>query len=191
MKKIIDKVLLVAHPDDEILWFNPSYFDHIFIVFCERSDKPNFGSRRIAALQDHPLRDRITFLELPEPGYWKDPKRIRYFEETKVLLLEILQKLKAENEIHEIYTHNETGEYGHDDHIMLSNCVAHVFKDDCPIWMPLMKGEISKPIITITQEMNVVQFKEIRKIYIKHKVWTWNLFYLPPPLRQYYIRDFT
>ncbi|WP_028389032.1 hypothetical protein [Legionella fairfieldensis] len=35
------KVLTVAHPDDEIIWFSPQDFDLIVIAFLVRHDKPS------------------------------------------------------------------------------------------------------------------------------------------------------
>ncbi|GAG99008.1 unnamed protein product, partial [marine sediment metagenome] len=34
------KILIVAHLDDELLWFNPQSFDKIIVAFLGRADKP-------------------------------------------------------------------------------------------------------------------------------------------------------
>lgn len=39
------KILLVAHPDDERLRFNPLAYDKIIIVFTDRDDAPWFGEK--------------------------------------------------------------------------------------------------------------------------------------------------
>lgn len=93
------KVLIVAHPDDEIIWFSPH--------------KP-YAKLTIEA---HPLRDRIILLGIEESGFWKDDKRQLEFQKSEQALYEALENLKKQFVINEIYTHNAQGEYGHDDHI--------------------------------------------------------------------------
>ena len=65
------RVLIVAHPDDEILWFNPEDFDQIVIVFGDFGDGRSGDGRRKASAE-HPLANRITHLNLKESNYWRD-----------------------------------------------------------------------------------------------------------------------
>ncbi len=187
------KLLIVAHPDDEILWFNPYYFDEIVIVYCHRHDKENFSQRRLKALSRHPLKDRIRLLALEEPGFWKDPSRSLQYAESKNLLLELLKTQYLHKSIDVVYTHNEVGEYGHDDHILVSQCVHQVFTDKYPIWMPI-NGINKESINHFPQIIHPIQlnsFKEIRQIYADNQVWTWNFTYLPKKMEVYYSRNMT
>lgn len=52
-------VLIVAHPDDEIIWFSPVSFDLIVIAFLARHDKPYTKYYRELAIAEHPLYRRI------------------------------------------------------------------------------------------------------------------------------------
>lgn len=60
--------LVVAHPDDELLWFGSvvDRMSRIFIVFADHPDEPELGAARRAALRNHPLAERITLLGLTE-----------------------------------------------------------------------------------------------------------------------------
>ena len=66
------KILVVAHPDDEILWFNPKRYDKIIIVFGD------FGDARASVGGDKrsQARDIARAKE-----YWTDYKA-RKTEET-------------------------------------------------------------------------------------------------------------
>lgn len=115
------KVLIVAHPDDEILWFNPEDFDKIIVVFCDRVDKPDQGPKRMKAIFQHPMAERMSCLFLEESNYWRDPKRKAKHEENYKLLCQLLAEVEAD----EVTTHNAAGEYQHADHILVHNaCMA-------------------------------------------------------------------
>jgi len=70
------KALIVAHPDDEIIWFSPQSFDLIIIAFLARHDRPYARYCRELAIAEHPLKDRITLLNIEESGFWKDNSRV-------------------------------------------------------------------------------------------------------------------
>lgn len=53
------KYLIVAHPDDEIIWFHPENYDKIVIVFLKREDQPDITRGRQEVKKHHPLKDRI------------------------------------------------------------------------------------------------------------------------------------
>ena len=53
------KVLIVAHPDDEIIWFSPRNFDLIVIAFTGRHDRLLAQQCRELAIAEHPLNERI------------------------------------------------------------------------------------------------------------------------------------
>lgn len=185
------KILIVAHPDDEILWFEPTYFDRIYIVFLNRHDKPDINVKRLNCIANHPLKEKISLLFLEESGFWKDSTRYKQHNLAKKQLIECLIKLSSEQKISEIFTHNEMGEYGHDDHILVNESVISVFSNLCPIWMP------NKFIQTVSQykpkshqvkniTINIKNFFIIREIYRREKAWTWNMHYHPNEIEIFY-----
>jgi LmbE family N-acetylglucosaminyl deacetylase len=137
------KILVVAHPDDEILWFNPEELDKIYIVFLGRDG-------RAAALNEHPLKHKIECFNFPESNYWRDKtKKVEYDKNYS----DLIAKLK-EIDATEVRTHNAYGEYGHLDHILCFNACMEVF--NCPV-----NGK------------NPKLYREIKNIYQKKQCWTW------------------
>lgn len=109
------KTLIVAHPDDEILWFNPEDYDKIVIVFLEREDSPEITAKRREVVKTHPLKEKITWLGLKESKYQKDKSRRTEYYKNYTDLCEFLKTLEAD----EVDTHNAMGEYQHMDHILV------------------------------------------------------------------------
>lgn len=78
--EFLDNSLIVAaHPDDELLWFNAilDKVDEIIVVFRPFWAKPELACRRAAALAAFP-RAGVTCLDVPESGAagcanWLDP----------------------------------------------------------------------------------------------------------------------
>jgi LmbE family N-acetylglucosaminyl deacetylase len=73
-------VIIGAHPDDELLWFNAIIrdVDAVIVVFRDFWAQPGIGTRRAAALADYP-RDNVTSLDISEAGAygcadWLEPK---------------------------------------------------------------------------------------------------------------------
>ncbi|MDP1574326.1 MAG: hypothetical protein Q8L78_05295 [Coxiellaceae bacterium] len=184
------KFLIVAHPDDEILWFNPNYFDHIFIIFNDRKDKEYMGSARHAVMNEHPCKQKISLMNFDEPGYWKDKTKKLAYKEAKTAILNALRKILLSHKITCIFTHNHVGEYGHSDHVLVNKCVELVFRKKHPIWAPdinLTQHENKR--ITSTKcslKTNFLDYQLIKELYISHKAWTWNPNYIPNETQEYY-----
>ncbi|QDZ02944.1 hypothetical protein FQ775_22670 [Nitratireductor mangrovi] len=74
-----NSVIIGAHPDDELLWFNSILrdVDEVIIVYRDFWAQPGLGEARAEALGNYP-RDRVTCLGIPESGAygcadWNDP----------------------------------------------------------------------------------------------------------------------
>jgi len=146
------KTLIVAHPDDEILWFNPEEYDKIVIVFGDFGDHraKEGGDRRRNALAKHPLKDKIVHLNIPESDFTRNKGNEGIYRLNQRLIEEKLQELEAD----EVTTHNGHGEYGHLEHIQVFYACMNAF--DCPV-----NGK------------NPKIFRETKKIYEECGAWTW------------------
>ena len=145
------KLLLCAHPDDEVLWFNPDDFDKIVIVFGRRKDKPTvWNNKRIEAVKNHPLKDKITFLNLEESNFWRDATCEDDYQKNFVDLCLALEKFKPDS----VTTHNANGEYGHLDHKLCFMACMQVF--DC-----LVNG------------ISPIRYRQIKEHYKHYDSWTW------------------
>lgn len=108
-------VLVVAHPDDEVLWFDPTQYDKIVICFTERSDAPGMGDRRRQAIGQHPLSARIKCLDVPEGDVPNLQKRL----------------LDASGDWTSVTTHGAHGEYGHIHHKQVFKACMDLL--NCPV----------------------------------------------------------
>jgi LmbE family N-acetylglucosaminyl deacetylase len=132
-------VLVVAHPDDEVLWFGSLLpaIGRVIIAFRDFESVPGIGARRAAAMAELPYRD-LRCLDLEEAGSlgladWADPTLTefgialsravdggsaaqRYQDNFAALRKMLKQELAG---CAHVFTHNPWGEYGHEDHVQL------------------------------------------------------------------------
>ena len=148
------KVLIVAHPDDEVIWFAPEKFDKIIIVFEVFGDGRSSDGRR-EALREHPLRDRITRLGLQESNFWRDSAKAESHSKNYESLCGYLKTVLMPGPDDEVTTHGPMGEYQHADHLLVHKaCMASL---NCPV-----NGK------------DPVLYRAIRRVYEKHGCWTWH-----------------
>ncbi len=161
------KTLVVAHPDDEIIFFNPDDFERIIIVFGDFGDYrgSTAGDGRRTALKQLPYADKIVHLDLPE-SHWtwdrNDPKQRDYVDSSTSnqryskymanysALSEFLKGLKAD----EVITHGSWGEYGNLDHTLVHHACLDTL--DCPV-----------------NGINPKLYRASKQIYKDNGVWTW------------------
>ena len=150
------KLLCVAHPDDEILWFNPIDYDKIIIVFGNFGDERGSkgGDKRRKAISEHPLADKIVHFNITESNFTRDKKKESVYKLNQKVIEDELKEFDSKNKVTEVTTHNGHGEYGHLEHIQLFYACMKVF--DCPV-----NGKDTKI------------FRATKRIYEKHGVWTW------------------
>jgi LmbE family N-acetylglucosaminyl deacetylase len=79
-----NSLVIGAHPDDELLWFNSILrdVDEVMIVYCDFWAHPGLGAARRAAIADYP-RGNVHCLAIPESGAygcadWSDPVLTRF-----------------------------------------------------------------------------------------------------------------
>ena len=75
------KYLIVAHPDDEVVWFNPLLYDKIFIAFLDRSDNIDITDGRKKVLKEHTLRNKIICFAIKESNYWRNKNKEKEFKQ--------------------------------------------------------------------------------------------------------------
>ncbi len=194
-------LLIVAHPDDDVLWFSSilNDVDNILFCFSDYTPIPTLGANRKKVISEYPLKN-ISSLALQEPqsfnmADWLQPTlseygiqlvkskeaETRYRQTYSQLRERLLNKLIG---IKNVFTHNPWGEYGHEDHIL----VYRIIKDIQPllgfnIWYSNYCSNRSYPLLIKhisgfssdykTLATNHKLAKEIANIYKKHNCWTW------------------
>ena len=142
-----DSTLIVAHPDDEIL-FSASILSSVRqVIICfglcpnqaeEISLSSRLNSGRLKLMKNFPLKN-VIFLKIPESPRAYTLKPILFPEETAFGLKygscsrikyelnyqKIIQKLeKYVKDASNLITHNPWGEYGHPEHVQVHRAVV-------------------------------------------------------------------
>lgn len=137
--------VVVAHPDDEALWFSSVLNTAAAIVFCYAavSSRPDWTRGRQAALEGYPLPAvqslGLTESEALSGADWNDPQEReygldvrrrsdtlpgadfdRYVDNYPLLVSALRERLKG---FDRVYTHNPWGEYGHEEHVQVYRAV--------------------------------------------------------------------
>ncbi len=146
------ELLVVAHPDDEILWFNPEDFDKIVIVFGDFGDVrgSDGGDKRRKALEQHPLKDKIVHLDIQESDFNRNKGNETLYRLNQKVIEDELKKFNPTS----VTTHDAQGEYGHIEHIQVFYACMNAF--NCHV-----NGK------------NPKIFRETKKLYEKENCWTW------------------
>ncbi|MBM4221588.1 MAG: hypothetical protein FJ170_06560 [Gammaproteobacteria bacterium] len=184
------KLLVVAHPDDEVIWFNPEVFDRI-IVFSAVHDRPGQEPARSMAIREHPLADRIECLQLTQSAYWRFETQLQHHRNNFLQLEKMLVNFAQQFQVTEVFTHNALGEYGHFDHILVHDLVKAVFayRTGIPVWaLPIPNAPWGTRVRSARFiDTNYELFNAIRDVYLKHGVWTFDTSYQPPARQEYHL----
>ena len=198
-----DSVLIVAHPDDEILWFGSvvNRVDRIVICFLHDPGNAALADNRRRVLAEHPLRDRIECLELEETRAFGHADWIHPVETESGLDIERDQSVVSDyrerarqletllrphiDGARNIFTHNPWGEYGHEEHVMVHRVVAALVGNDDAraIWFSnyasswstrLMQRHLTTDDTPVFNgDVDVALMEGIAGIYRRCDAWTW------------------
>lgn len=194
-------LIIVAHPDDDILWLG-SVIDKVGgITFCFQEDaaNPEIGAAREKTINAYPLQD-VSSLELTEPpswdkANWSHPEATAYgiklekcqnaelrYRETYENLLHTLRVRMAD--IKNVFTHNPWGEYGHESHVLVYRVLKTLQAEfHYDLWFSNYSSNrsvnfMNHYIYGFSAEyeclpVNLSLVNEIAEIYKKNGCWTW------------------
>ena len=203
-------ILIVAHPDDEILFFSSVIKKVEKIIVCfgpTRNKIVNEGRKQL--VESNTFKNFI-FLQIKEsssvePDHWEFPRRTHFgmnvkknekeYRDNFDKIVGRLDDYITHNE--NIYTHNPWGEYGHEEHVQVFRAVEEIAeKKKCNIFVSgyvsdlslnLAKLEVknisNKPIFYDTP---LELTKEYSEIYKQFNCWTWNNKYEWPKFEIFY-----
>jgi len=123
-KREINRLVFVAHPDDETIWCDEKLDDktHVVVVF----GLSKLGLE-IAKLRKNEFKNAIQIAGCTYE-IWNYPEKSKPTQNDSIIEENIIKVLDNFKNIESIYTHNEFGEYGHMDHINLHNIMKNVFQ---------------------------------------------------------------
>jgi LmbE family N-acetylglucosaminyl deacetylase len=192
--------LVVAHPDDEVLWFSSAlpFIRELIICFLDFPPRPEWGKGRRSVLRAHPISSTQT-LGLTESGSfetasWPYPKpcgsglyiedpvvRPRYEANYELLVRAFRKKLDGQ---YPVLTHNPWGEYGHEDHVQVFRALEIVSKEKgFPLWIGHYCSNRSMGLASryhwpgrqagITLPVNRKLARSIAGLYKAKECWSW------------------
>lgn len=203
-KQALEKsVLVVAHPDDEVLWFS-SILDtvtSIVIVFVDTEQRPERDDARRASLAEHEFRDKLVSLELEQvkshnASDWPRPAETNYglkldrspaldapyVEQAARVAVALAPHIRgAEN----VFTHNPWGEYGREDHVQLSKVATSLANENgASIWYSnYVSGKSSRLMRRylhgfaneyFTMTVDGPRARQIADTYMRNGTWTFD-----------------
>ncbi len=194
-----ESVLVVAHPDDEALWFSAaaSHVDRIIVCFAP----PGADAETAAALTAGFPLSRTEFLGLPGfRGYsrrhftfpvstgaglllWAKPHgEWRYRRNARRLRESLARRISSGTSV---ITHSPWGDYGHEEHVQV-HTVLHTLarKHSFHLWHTNYATNKSLKLFRrtsfrhqsswVTTPTNPELLARMKEFYIKHNVWTWR-----------------
>jgi LmbE family N-acetylglucosaminyl deacetylase len=167
--------LLIAHPDDEVIFFWWALKEIDKIVCC--SSDLNNPERVWCKNRKKALFAVGEALNVPVKCFDYNSEFHRLQPRIKELI-NLQSNIKQEVE-GTIYTHNFWGEYGHLDHILvnqiaLSLCNRMVVSDivDDGQWFNVRK--LNQGRLFRQAEIDMDLYNQLKEIYDKHGCWTWS-----------------
>ena len=198
-----NSVLVVAHPDDEVLWFGSllGKCEKVIFIFQNNHAEPGIGERRARALAELPFE--CMCLEIAEAGTyglanWNRPQtsphgivlereplkadtsRV-YKNNFDVIRARLKRYLSAEMNV---FTHNPWGEYGHEDHVQVYRIVENLGVEvGFSLRVSSYFSARSTPLLQNYSDSGAVDptlyqidprlVHHIAGIYKHHRCWTW------------------
>ena len=156
-----NKLMIVAHPDDELLWGGSALIDDNYLVVCITC-----GVKRNRVIEFkrvmHETKDSYIMLGYPDKT---DGKRDNWEKITKDLTSD-LKHIIEYKDWDMVVTHNPLGEYGHIHHSMTSNIVTNLtLKNKLYYFGKYYNEEDIKDSALKIKEENLEKKKELVKLY--------------------------
>lgn len=202
--------IVVAHPDDEILFFNSVISSDNTIIIC-------YGPSSTKAVSDgreklksgYPFR-KVVFLDIPEANVYDGvsfAKRKVTSEGVSVTKNsdkynknydQVLERLSSQLSSGDtVFTHNPWGEYGHPEHVQVFNAIYSLM-DELKLTI-FVNGYVSdKTSDFMFRRLNLISSEsflrnpddelgqKVKRHYIDNNCWTWNSNYHWPATEIFY-----
>ena len=206
MPELENYAIVVAHPDDEILWFSSILSNARKIIICfGPSNSEHITQARRKLKYKFPIAN-TTWLELRESdcllqGDWQKPKMTKFGIKLKrdnlkfqsnfgYLVSQLSQELIG---IDNVVTHNPWGEYGHEEHTQVFAAVKYtnlyLKKISFKLFVNSYVSERSQRCRSSSNEEVINTFtipidkqlsSRVMEYYKQYDAWTWDDHYKWP-----------
>ena len=216
LSEIKNATLVVAHPDDEVLWFSSLLIKckNIIVCYGERTNNKKMTKNRKSLIEQYPL-DNIEFLFLPESnafkkGKWNLGKKAEsnygialqnkdlIYENNFAKLSNLLEKRLSSDSL--VITHNPWGEYGHEEHVQVHQVIKNIqkknkfclafssyYSDRTTALMKAYREKLIPKTELIPTDTEIIN--TLKKLYKKNRCWTWPNKYIFPVKECFYSLD--
>ena len=189
-----DAAIVVAHPDDEVLWFSSLTAKVGRIVMCYGPNPrvAERGEQRRNVIQAYPF-NTVQFFDLPEPGLWRgrslgsvESELARPVQEDPNYRSSLIYRLRgALQGFTTVFVHNPWGEYGHDDHRRLHAAVMALREEmNLAVYVSnyverralgLMDSALNEGVSDIVSfPVDRTEIDPIVQLYQSNSCWTWS-----------------
>jgi LmbE family N-acetylglucosaminyl deacetylase len=212
MVQVQNAVMVVAHPDDEILWFSSILNQCKSVLVCfgpSATSNESWDSGRAVLMETYPLT-KVRFLKIRqsdafEAANWNKPKdadsglqlrrRSSLYEKNAEKLLRILEvELKHEKIV---FTHNPWGEYGNEEHVQVFRVLtelkeelgfdlfvtSYVSDRSVKLMSRYVHSLEGKPLM---RETNTMLIHRLKNLYLENNCWTFLADYEWPEYESFY-----
>jgi len=195
-------IVVVAHPDDEILWASSICEKASKVIICFSEDETSEKISKGRDIFSRNAPENFVFLKIKEP-----PQKTVTFIPNKFHIRNCISDIsfkKIKNDLFNlidcpnVYTHNFWGEYGHPQHIAIHLAVRSICKEKkiiCKIFsyfnlrtLFLRNYYLRKNYISFEKKkVSKKFFYSIKNQYIKRNIWTFSRIYSPPNYEYFYV----
>ena len=119
-----NKLIIVAHPDDETLWAGAHMAEDGYFVVCVTNGNNETRSKEFNNIL-MASEDKGVILNYPDKTFGERDD----WDNVREKIIADLTMIIEGNDWEVITTHNKDGEYGHQHHIMVNEFVTQICKD--------------------------------------------------------------
>jgi LmbE family N-acetylglucosaminyl deacetylase len=186
--------IVVAHPDDEILWFSSlsARVGRIIMCYGAVSNVPERAEQRRRVVAAYP-RKNVQFLDLPQPRFFRGMSTEIFDHETRELAEEdptfraaLIDRIRpALSGFTTVFVHNPWGEYGHQDHRRV-NMVVNALRGEMEFAVYVscyVERQVAAHAVamldqgvrdTVSFSVSWPEIEPIFRLYQAHSCWTWT-----------------
>ncbi|NBK97724.1 MAG: PIG-L family deacetylase [Erysipelotrichia bacterium] len=124
-KRVYDSLMVVAHPDDETIWGADHLINGNYVVVCLTNQDNKTRSKEFTQIMKA-SHSQGLILAYPDKTNGKRDD----WQSSKKKIQNDLAYLIKKYPFKQIVTHNPEGEYGHKHHIMTSQIVTNIVKEN-------------------------------------------------------------
>lgn len=164
----INKLMVVAHPDDEILWGGTNLIKDDYLVVCITCGS---NSKRVLEFENVMKETGDAYVMLNYPD--KTGGKRNNWKKVRENIIQDLKNIYGLKKWKEVVTHNPDGEYGHIHHKMTSSFITNIvdknkLKYFSKYYSRKQLGENHIVLSKMSEEL-FIKKKELLDIYVTQK----------------------